>query len=499
MERLSPIPLLTDMVTNLTKETFPPDKNVDTKDSLLATQSQVDPIPLNAFLEATGVKFKLQHQLDTFRLVFPSTNFIDKIPVNLIYQALYCKIPILEIQSFTAKELNRRILQSQSLLKHLQDQIAVNSPPRLIKEYFEANEQTQEEINNKLGFATQISRLQSEKVWYEWRSQHLKGIKTVLEENFSILLDEHAQIMKYMNEINDVKIRVNEIKDLLSKELSILSNNGKEVSNNNENVSDMLKVGKLKEELRNNLLKVGDIDRLCTEKNNITSKIESTKSQISDINTQINNLQNDLNQSKICTTHDIDRLKLNFDYFQKISGIQLKMFTGSDLSVSLFKDKITVNIDLSNVKDGSCLSFSINDKKVKTFEKSFINSWVKLCKIHLDNGPKSITYLQKSILHLSIVISEFERLNLAFPTRIESSKDGFSTLVFENVDRTHHCKLSFSLPVDQFIQLICDDTKTTINAKIIYGENGAAKNIAANFIRMNDKTFQWLCNCSVAL
>lgn len=500
MERLSPIPLATNSLPK-PKNVGSPILSKTSKHVLSDTQSQSGPISLQTFFDAANIKFNVDTQINEFQIDLKSTNNIEHVPSNIIYQALYCKIPILEIQAFTAKELTRRILQSRNLLKSLREQIASNEPPRLIKEYFEADTDTRYAINEKLELVTIMARLQSEKVWFEWRSQHLKGIKTVLEENIAILVDENAQIMKYMNEINDVKIRVSDIKQVLMKELDVLRQHNDVFSNKKENITTLLKVNKLKGDLRENMLKVSDLNQLTTKKDQLTQKIQDAKLEMSKVNEEIAQLRQDLKQSKVCTEYDVAKLKLVHQLYQSISGIKFRKLVGPVLSVSLHDDKVIVTADLSKIDQPSCISFSIREERIDQFEREFINCWINSCQRTFINGLQCISSLQRQLIDLSIVISEFKKLKLVFPATVNapSQNSQIKYVTFQHLDYKYHCKVALSLPMERFIDLICHSKNATINVNIIYGEEKTARNLTSNLIKKYEKVFKWLSNCNIAL
>ena len=499
MERLSPIPITTDAAPNQAKPLDHPTTLSTEKEYQAATQSQVEPIALETFFEETGVKFDVENTIDELKIKFSSTEEIETVPSNILHQALYYNIPILEIQAFTAKELNRRIIQSKMLLKSLQDQIASNAPPRLIKEYFDSDKEIRNIADKKLQLVTIMSRLQSEKVWFEWRSQHLKGIKTVLEENMAILLDENAQIMKYMNEINDIKMRVCDIKHVLLKEIDILGKHNESFDETNEQVSVLLKVNKLKEDLKENMLKIADLSKLTAKKDQLTDRIQTIREQINKVNEETHELQKELRHNKVCTSYEVEKLKRNFSLYQNISGIKFKSIRGSILTTSLYNSKITVSIDLSKLDQPSCISFKIQEEGISESEMAFINCWIVSCKNNFSNGINSVCFLQKQLTNLLNVFSEFEKLKLMFSTFIKSEPENDKTIKIQPFDCKYHCKLSLSIPIEHFFDIVCNSKKVTIKANILYGDDRTAREITDNFVKRYEKAFGWLSNCNLVV
>ncbi|AET37984.1 kinetochore-microtubule binding complex subunit SPC105 Ecym_2237 [Eremothecium cymbalariae DBVPG len=484
-ERLSPIPLPAE---------YSPDKNVKSSSimvlspekgsrdtfeessykefQVLSKEEAIEPISLESFLDATGVSFLIDLQIieKIEKIEFRYTEDITKVSTAQIYNALYLQIPILEIYSFIVKELYRRIHDSQELFHEVQEQISNNSPPLLFRSYFESSDEVKKLMNEQIVLIKSFARMEAKKVWLEWRCQHLKGIKSVLEENLSLVQTEYAGVVKHLNEINDIKDRVKTIEQTLMRELQTLKNGGP-VVRHGSSIAERMKIEKLKRELSDNMVKLNGLEDLEKQRTIIRENKSKLHSQIAAVKKEIDSLKALLNRKKIHSSYDVKKLQNMFSQIQLFTGINFVKLVGSELHLSLKANKVNIGFDLLKTNNPQAVSITLN--ATSSFEENIFKYITKKLKQKSTNAFSLILDLQAELYLIEKLSAEFQRLQYVFPSKILTRNDHDLTIKITDFEASSNSKVIYYINVSDFISVINspNSKKISAQAQILYGDD----------------------------
>ncbi|AGO13099.1 AaceriAFL058Cp [[Ashbya] aceris (nom. inval.)] len=460
-------------------------------------EDPVEPISLQMFLDTTGISFVID--LDGVQnydpITFAYTDRIDDISTHQIYDALYLQIPLLEIYAFIVKELHRRILDSQRLFQELEEQISNNPPPYLFRNYFESSDEVKQLMKEQIVLIKSFARLEAKKVWFEWRCQHLKGIKSVLEENLSLVQTEYAEVVARLNEISDIKHRLQSLEQSLIHELELLRNgeNPMRVTT----LADRLKIEKIKSELKANMIKLNNTANLEEQKEVISADINALRSQINEVHEEINSLKSLVLKNKLHTAHDVSKLRLLFAQMQLFTGISFRGLSGSELQLAL-DDTINVSFDLTQVANIKDIRVSYHTES--QFERHISELVIAQARLVAPNAFAFVLAVQSKLQHIRNVCLEYDRLQSIFPSRLIAVRDS-DLIEVTDLDAVRNAKVHYHISIPDFVAAVtsADQKKITIRARIAYGTGVTQELLERHLISRTKKPLPWFRQFQIVL
>lgn len=159
--------------------------------------------------------------------LFINQSDLDSISQETVYNSLYTKTPLLEIDRFIINELNSKLEMSytnfQKILHDYNNVENIDKLPYLLKKFENG---TYQDVMNTDKFVKLLNiikdncDLESEKVWLNWRIQQLDGICLVLRDNLKMVEEQQRELNFFKNKLDMISFELNK----LSK-LSILKKN----------------------------------------------------------------------------------------------------------------------------------------------------------------------------------------------------------------------------------------------------------------------------------
>ncbi|AAS53314.1 AFL058Cp [Eremothecium gossypii ATCC 10895] len=460
-------------------------------------EEPVEPISLQMFLDTTGISFVID--LDGVQnydpITFTYTDRIEDISTRQIYDALYLQIPLLEIYAFIVKELHRRILDSQRLFQELEEQISNNPPPYLFRNYFESSDEVKQLMKEQIVLIKSFARLEAKKVWFEWRCQHLKGIKSVLEENLSLVQTEYAEVVARLNEISDIKHRLQALEQSLRHELELLRNGEKPMRVTT--LADRLKIEKIKSELKANMIKLNNTANLEEQKEAISADINALRSQIKDVREEISSLKSLVLKNKLHTAHDVSKLRLLFSQMQLFTGVSFRGLSGSELQLAL-NSTINVSFDLTqvdNIKD-----IAVSYQTESQFERHISTLFINEARHAAPNAFTFVLAVQSKLQHIRNVCMEYDRLQAIFPTRLVTVRDT-DLIELTDLDAVRNAKVHYHIGIPDFVAAVtsADQKKITIRARVAYGKGVTQELLERHLLSRTKKPLPWFRQFQVVL
>lgn len=508
MERLSPIglhdssisrskPLISDHV-QITRELGPVTSDPEQL-NVQNNRDAIEPISLQKFLTETGVNFTLENDIsENLKTVkFDYLGDRDQCSASKVYDSLYADMPMLEIYAFCCKELIRRIRESKKLFKELERQVSESIPPLLFTEYFKSGSSVRKLMNEQIHLVKSYSRLEAKKVWYEWRSQHLRGIKSVLKENAMILKEEEDSITKHIKEATKVKNHVSEIKQALLREVSV----AKEAPSCKSNVSNLqtrLRLEKMKEELKKNNINAENVDVLKTEYEKLKETISELSRKIADVKSDISAQSTNIKKHKLYTEHDYQKLQRTFATLEKLCGIQLLKFTGTKLTIDILVAKVQFEFDLTRLSDVKEVCATISDLH-DDFGKILCK---RLIREHLEKASDVFSFVKgfHEGFYASLpLIKEFKNLSTIFPTRLANDFEVNELFEIRLLDTSSKFKILCYLSLNDFINAVQQnhDNETKLRANIVYGQDITEALLKSHIKRRIGGFLPWLNSLTI--
>ncbi|AMD21331.1 HER052Wp [Eremothecium sinecaudum] len=450
-----------------------------------------EPIPLKKFLDAAGISFSVDlASIENFvPLDFTFTDDIEAISTAQIYNSLYLHAPILEIYSFITKELYRRVTDSQRLFQELEEQISNNPPPSLFRTYFESSDEAKVSINEQITLIQHFAGMEAKKVWVEWRCQHLRGIKAVLEENLSIVEKEYLEVVKQLTEINSIKQRVKSIEKTLIQEVELLKQGGAIIPST-VGFSEKLKVEKLKRELSKSMATINNMETLQKQHIDITENITKLKTQIAAMKQEIDSLKSAHGRNKAYLDYDVNKIKAIFHQTQLFTGIKFDRLVGSLLQVSLHSNKLKITLDLSKADDLESLkiAYHIPNDAEAHFTKFLLDNLKKRSK----NVLSFVKNIQNELLAVKKLNLEFQRLQCILPSKIMKSANGL-VLHITDLEVARNTKVIYRLAISDFADIIVKHGKgiITMSAQVVYGNGITQELLERHILAKSRKLLPW--------
>ncbi|SCU81099.1 LAFA_0C02740g1_1 [Lachancea sp. 'fantastica'] len=443
MERLSPIQIPSAV-----------ESEPHTVDSVETSNLKEKHLSLSAFLDVVGMNAHrdIDSSMIVSKLDFGKLSQNGRAVTVEMYRALYANMPILEIYAFCCKELMRRIKRSKILFEELEQQIATNASSGLFKKYFESQGATREKLNDRIKLLRDYSRLQAVKVWFEWRLGHLRGIKTVLQENLLILREELDVLSMRIVTVSDINKRVLEIKQSIIKEIRVVKERSKFDSNNNDSARfpDRIKIEALKAELQDELKNLEKISDMSKKAEALRSLIENIQHRISDTQREISLLKARVKKSAQYIEHELPKLQAMFQIFQKLSGVSLKQYCGSVLKIELQSSPLTLEFDVTKSHTIDKIAISVADSTTDLC-KAIYPTAIKSAQGSAKTSFQLISKLLAKSEKLRYILMEFESLNSLFPCRTVTSLTGQVDIEIRFFDSINNDCATFLLPLDQLV------------------------------------------------
>lgn len=466
-------------------------------------EESLEPIPLKKFLKATGISFFIDVNIAENQnpIKFEYVDNQRTLSTEEVYNSLYANIPILEIYAFCCKELNRRIRESKKLFDELEEQISSTAPPLLLRDYFESSEEVRRLMNDQIQLVKSYSRLEAKKVWLEWRSQHLKGIKNALCENLSLLEEEYRTVVKSMKDSHRINEQAKNIRQTLKKEIQLLQ----QASRNEDDIPtllDRLKIERLKDKLKRNMIEVGEIARLNSKKEEIVSKMEELNLKITKVKTQISSLSTDIKNNRIYTKYDLKKFQNNFRILQRISKIEFVKLVGSKLTLGIGQPGIKITINLSDVENMGNVDTEVS-AEVSPLKKYWYGKVIKNAKQLSSDSFDYVSRIVQQSNEMKNLDKEYERLQLVFPTRIVIDANNLASLEIRDYDPVLKFKVFYYISVDDFILATENQASnsflTKLHAKVIYGTGLTDESLQKHLRTKADKLIPWFKGCRITL
>ncbi|EDO19425.1 hypothetical protein Kpol_1002p72 [Vanderwaltozyma polyspora DSM 70294] len=521
MERMSPIKLrnLTGTSTQTNTES---DKEKDkTNDKELVISQKTSPFvegtndkefqsySIKEFLKEINISFKIDNEVGNsdestlnFTLIDPAQ--ITGIRINQLYNTYYVDIPILEMNTFISKELLRRISQSKVLFEDLEERVIKESPPLLFREYFSSEAEIKNIAKSQLQLVKKYSSLEAKKAWYEWRIQHLVGIKNVLIENLSILKEEFEKVNTDLENIQEIKNKVESLKDRIRQEIKLIRELPPDYYQNHPNLKDKLRLEQLKQELVSHSVKIGQIKELQNKRNDVLTKISKTKESLSQTKLELENSNRAQRLDSHFSEFELNRLKNRFSMFQTLSGIEFVSLKKSTLIVkSPIEEFPEIVIDLSKIGKTKDIRKAV--KLTSSNENEFYHYFftLLLANVTVRNGDNFLHTLSELIKELNssrLLLAQYKSLEMLFPVSFVQSNDKLKTTAIEITDydiRTNS-KVKFYLSVKDFINLgLYNFGKLFISVKILRGESISKDDLFMRITKKINKLIPWINENSI--
>ncbi|SCU84294.1 LADA_0D00914g1_1 [Lachancea dasiensis] len=428
MEKLSPIAVHVDQEDNskAAEAELANQRTHDTQSIDKGSSSQTSAengITLRTFLDAVGIS-TLSNDVskDISKLEFNHLPEGAHLSASGTYNTLYANMPILEIYAFCCKELLQRIAKSKQVFKAVEEQVAASPPPAIFHKYLSATPEDREAMKNQIELIRRYSQLQAAKVWYEWRSRHLKGIQNVLQENLMILRDELETLSARIDNITGINKRVNEIKLNLSREIHLYRESSK-FKNVHSKIPDRLKIEKLRVDLAGEVENLNECTHLISRAKSLKKEIEELQSKANKTQKQISILSSEVKKKAHFAIREVPKLQSTFHQLQLISGVLLKGYTGTKLNVQLCGSYITLEFDVKRLAmiDESVVSFP---KSIDSFSREIYERTVHSARHSSQDAGHFVRAILQSNETLQYLQDEYRRLQLVFPCHVMKSGGG---------------------------------------------------------------------------
>lgn len=475
-------------------------KGVQTEDE---TRPENNAHSLVEFLEQTGINFLIDTELIEKRKTHIIFELIElektrKFRINQLYTTLYFQTPILEMNAFICKELMRRISQSNTQFEDLNKQMSTSFPqPLLFSEYFNSSEEMKQLLNQQIHLVKSFSKLKAKKSWYEWRIQHLSGIKTVLVENLQILKEEVDKVKHDLTKIQDSKVRAEKLRDSIRREIKLLKELPSDVYESETRLADKVRFETLRQELNSNLVAIDESTDLINELENIKAKISQVNNDLMIIKREITSLQKTGLQNapkSSFTSYYISKLRNRLETLGSISGLKFVKLHKSELTIKIVQLtpalEITVNLDKPQEDYVPLVKISGEHSKDEFF-KYFLQLVVKTAR--LDQSQDSLLDIFLSIRKVVPLLKQYLILKMLFPVRILQRGDSSYSLQIEDCDIKSKSKVLYELRLEDFSTAVRDkDSKVYLKAIVNPTQENSFSNLSTRFFRKATKVLPWM-------
>ncbi|SCU99187.1 LANO_0F01068g1_1 [Lachancea nothofagi CBS 11611] len=417
-------------------------------------QNEPNSIALSTFLNAVGMTFPSQE--DNFerftKLAFNVESGEIKWPAVEIYNILYADMPILEISAFCCKELLLRVEKSRRLFQEVEEQVSRNPSPALFKKYFDSTQASRETMNNQIILIRDYSKLQALRVWFEWRSMHLNGIKSVLKENLMVLRIELETISARIDKINTINKKVLEVKQKIIRELH-LSKEQLKAPSINPAIPERLRIEILKAELKVEIQNLKENSQIVQRVARVQAEIDEIQHKIAQTQKHISLLSSKVRKTSAFAKHEIPKLEATFRMMQSISGVSLKQYAGARLNIELSDSNIALSLDVKEIDTVDEIDVFLPSSLDALSRELYMRS-VQQARHSSQSASQFVAVLLKDSFKVRYLLAEHRRLQLFFPCRTRCSNDGSVSIEIRFFDMIAKKCLFLHLPLSEFVSAV---------------------------------------------
>lgn len=471
---------------------------------LKPTEPQVETVEshsLREFIDETGVSFMIDTDLIdkrrnpiTFKTIDSSQR--EKFRINQLLYALYLDTPVLEMNAFICKELLRRITQSKKQFDDLDEQVSsAQSQPLLFTEYFTSSQEMRQLMNQQLQLVKSYSKLEAKKSWYEWRTQHLNGIKTVLHENLLLLEEDRAKVRKSLNRVQDLKVKAQNLRNSIKKEIALLKENNTDDYQEEPSLNERVNLETLKQELASYSLNINNRQELTKKDEQLKEEIERKKEQLFDLKEQLTILSQKHNmrlEKKNFTEYDVVKCRNKLQLLSIISGVEFVRYQNTELTIGFpyIASSLQISVDLSNLNAGNLYSYEvIQPAETALLFKYCYRSTLRNVLEMPSKHPLSLVALgAKSSI---AIIKELHMLKLLFPVQLQH-KEKEILLEIMDYDLRSSTKAIYDVALTDFVRgFVEGESEITVKATVIENGHLLASTIPITFVKKVARILPW--------
>mgnify|MGYP001290472353 CR=1 FL=1 len=471
---------------------------------LKPTEPQVETVEshsLREFIDETGVSFMIDTDLIdkrrnpiTFKTIDSSQR--EKFRINQLLYALYLDTPVLEMNAFICKELLRRITQSKKQFDDLDEQVSsAQSQPLLFTEYFTSSQEMRQLMNQQLQLVKSYSKLEAKKSWYEWRTQHLNGIKTVLHENLLLLEEDRAKVRKSLNRVQDLKVKAQNLRNSIKKEIARLKENNTDDYQEEPSLNERVNLETLKQELASYSLNINNRQELTKKDEQLKEEIERKKEQLFDLKEQLTILSQKHNmrlEKKNFTEYDVVKCRNKLQLLSIISGVEFVRYQNTELTIGFpyIASSLQISVDLSNLNAGNLYSYEvIQPAETALLFKYCYRSTLRNVLEMPSKHPLSLVALgAKSSI---AIIKELHMLKLLFPVQLQH-KEKEILLEIMDYDLRSSTKAIYDVALTDFVRgFVEGESEITVKATVIENGHLLASTIPITFVKKVARILPW--------
>lgn len=384
---------------------------------------------------------------------------------------------------FMNKELSKNIVDGKKLYTELNDSILDNNP-KLFKEFYSSNQN--DKILIKLDFLLikDLSRLETKKIWYNWRIQLIENLIIQLNEKHESLIQDEIIIKdtlsKLKTQFDEHMLKLDQLKFKLNKKLEFKTSYDNYSQADIKNIKQELL--ELKGAIEKNKETITKKLNQLSETNKETEELDHT---ISSLQTEIEALETTIQDTKNYELKEIKILNFNFKLLQCLSSIKYLQKDSESLYFQYEDFKIEINVNEMKFK----LSL-VNNK--------FHNKWLPTFIIKLSNELQTqpefnqLTFHEKC-LQLKRIINNFTtldkdmfKLSIKFPLINQSDITGDSIkFMSKYVNTNYKINLCFTI---QLTDLLNYPPNASIKGTIIKTTKGFNEPLTSDLIANDYKT-----------
>lgn len=446
---------------------------------------------LKNFISETGISFLIDTDLIEKKGIHVSFETLEhsereKFRINQLLNALYLDTPILEMNAFICKELLRRVQQSKKQFDDLDEQISTSQPPPLLfTEYFGSSQEMRQLMNEQLQLVKSYSKLEAKKSWYEWRSRHLNGIKTVLHENLSLLEEDRANVRKSLTGVQEIRARAEALRKSIKKEVELLKELSTESYQEEPSLDERLKMETLRQALAQHSVDIGNAQQIIDKNKTLKEEVEIKKARLADLRRELQLLAKDKSRlkRKNFSEYDIKKCRNRLRMLGIISGVHFERYTQSELTLSFpyINFPLVLSVNLSNLNGNDLYSYQV--VRPREAVSVFDHCYRFALRGHSDVSHLPLFLFIQAIKRSITIMKILFMLKLAFPVQIETSDKG-TTLRIKDYDSKACTKATYLISFDDFVQSIFkSESRVSVKATIVDKARLSASTIPSIFTK----------------
>lgn len=456
---------------------------------------------LQQFIESTGLSFFVDTDLlgSTKKpIVFKTTQPQQSatLRLNKVLDVLYLDTPVLEMNAFICKELLHRVEQSKKQFDDLDRQINSSSPPPLLlSEYFNASCDMRQSLNQQLHLVKSYSKLKAKKSWFEWRFQHLNGIKTVLEENLALIRGESAKVELELTKARDIRSKALALREAIRNEIALLKESPPKARQEEKRLEEKVKLEQLKHELALYAADVTNHQILAEKSSELKRKLADKTAQLIALKDEIKSLDR-LHSAKPkksgFTQYDIKKYSSKLAMLGKISGVEFVQLKKSELTLKFAcldaSQQLTIN--LSNLNNGCAKAYEIIGPSDLTF--IFDHCYRNAMKaVSVASSHQHLSLFLASARQAQALMKEYTLLRLSFPAEVRLKND-VKVLEIKDFDLRTNSKRIYDLNLNDFLTAAQDKNGSVrVKTTVIESGHSASSPNSAPFLKKIVKILPW--------